>query len=112
MHCQFCGRECSTASGLTNHQKVCQARKKYVADTPEGAYETSRKGYPVNDEGARETKPKPMDLGLGAFLVLDDHVACMLQVDFAVTLGEYLLSQSVTNPAIRAFAHKLQRLAE
>lgn len=65
---------------------------------------------PISADRASSSRQGPFDIG--AFLVMTDHIPLLIDVNFAIALGEHILDTGSDNKAIMAFAHKLKKLAD
>ena len=105
--CRYCGKQCKTNFGLTNHLKTC---KKKPADS-----EDPRDQDPRYQE--RAPKPRPevssppaavMPSG-DAFYISTEHYPVWIHIDFAAALAEHILTNGSQNKAILAFGHQLKK---
>lgn len=88
--CPNCGKVCQRKYGLTNHMKSCNA--------------PNRKGEEVIRPGENND--------IGAFLIAQEHVCVLLDLNFCAALGQFILDQDSDNKAILAFGHRLAKLAD
>ena len=113
--CRYCGKQAKSKSGLTNHEKICpQASNSEVTTVVSAAPTQSQANYerPERNHGTNGSKPSPKagPFQFGAFLVMADYVPILLDVDFCIALGNFILEHGSSNSAIMAFAHQLNKL--
>lgn len=89
--CPNCGKVCAKKYGLTNHMKNCT--------TPQLSEEIE-----LNRQGE--------DADIGAFMVVNSHLAVLLDLNFCSALGRFILEHDSTNKAILAFGHRLMNMTE
>lgn len=62
----------------------------------------------TSTDRANSSRQSPFDVG--AFLVMTDHIPLLIDINFAIALGEHILDTGSDNKAIMAFAHQLKKL--
>lgn len=138
--CPYCNKPCVQNYGLRNHLNNCKmapvgadldgAYNEAVHTTPTVKIITkpntqntqnrnmfnrnenmSRYDEEIDERDDRDDRrpPKIPNFDVGAFLVLD-KVPILLDINFAVALGDMILEAGSENKAIIAFAHKLSNL--
>lgn len=109
--CKYCGKTAKSRSGLTNHEKTCSKRP--IVDDPTFPDNDDLNNLEPIQESAQDRKPFKTNSNpfqFGAFLVMVDYVPILLDVDFCIALGNYILEHGSSNSAIMAFAHHLNKL--
>jgi hypothetical protein len=117
--CKFCGKPAKSKSGLTNHEKICKlANNSEVSPVVSAAPVSSTNPYDRtveraperhNSNGSKAPSSRP-GFQFGAFLVMTDYIPILLDVDFCIALGNFILEHGSANSAIMAFAHQLNKL--
>jgi hypothetical protein len=122
--CQYCGKQAKSKSGLTLHEKTCDKKTTNVEETKvntsitnsdddiedEEEYAREYKQQYNDREKSNDKQAKMNPFQFGAFFIMADHVPILLDVDFCIALGNYILEHGSPNSAIMAFAHQLNKL--
>jgi hypothetical protein len=138
--CPHCRHKCNSKSGLTNHIKSCKEKSRdehkttdidravsveefEIPEMPENIgnvkQDVNRGWKPHATKSGPPTKvdkpkipAKQSTFNIGAFMMFADHVPMMLDINFAITLGEFILEHgdANSNRAILAFGHQLRNL--
>jgi hypothetical protein len=134
--CPFCDKTTAKKFGLRNHLKGC--KKIPVGANVDNAYDKAVKytddniidengideydyesGMDMEDTDRdrniqRNTQRDKQTSGLsgliGAFTVMSDHIPILIDINFAIALGDHILENGSDNKAILAFGHQLKKL--
>lgn len=72
-------------------------------------YDPPKKPKTTPKQPPKQNKHNPFNMG--AFMLFTNHIPMMLDIEFAITLSDFILEHGSNNSALMAFAHQLNSLS-